>query len=108
MLHEPCRRVGFRRIEAEARSELASDGGAGDRVVLRPPLGDVVQEHRHVERAAVAERAHDAVRQRVLVAEAAGLDFRQHADGADEVLVHRVVVVHVELHHRDDAAEIRG
>ena len=25
---------------------------------------------------------------------------------ADQVLVHRVVVVHVELHHRDDLAEI--
>ena len=30
------------------------------------------------------------------------------ADGADQVLVHREVVIHVELHHRHDAAEIRG
>jgi hypothetical protein len=35
------------------------------------------------------------------------LDLAHHADGADQVLVHRVVVVHVELHHRDDLAEIR-
>ena len=31
----------------------------------------------------------------------------EHADGADQVLVHRVVVVHVELHHRHDPAELR-
>ena len=36
----------------------------------------------------------------------AALDVGQHADGAQQVLVDRVVVVHVELHHRDDAAEL--
>ena len=49
----------------------------------------------------------DAVGERMLVAEAPGLDLGEHADRADEVLVDRVVMVHVELHHRDDAAEIR-
>ena len=34
------------------------------------------------------------------------LDVGQHADGADQVLVHGVVVVHVELHHRHDLAEV--
>ena len=40
-------------------------------------------------------------------AELAALDRREHADGADQVLVHRVVVVHVELHHRHHPAEVR-
>ena len=35
----------------------------------------------------------------------AALDLGEHADAAQQMLVHRVVVVHVELHHRDDAAE---
>ena len=34
------------------------------------------------------------------------LDLAQHADGAQQVLVDRVVVVHRELHQPDDAAEI--
>ena len=34
------------------------------------------------------------------------LDVGEHADGADQVLVHREVVVHVELHHRHDPAEL--
>ena len=36
----------------------------------------------------------------------AALDAGEHADRLDEVLVDRIVMIHVELHHRDDAAEI--
>ena len=37
----------------------------------------------------------------------AALDLGHIADGADQMLVHRVVVVHVELHQRDELAEFR-
>ena len=30
----------------------------------------------------------------------------QHANCADQMFVHRVVMIHVELHHRDDFAEL--
>ena len=50
----------------------------------------------------VDELAH----QRMLVLEAARLDRAQRADGAQEVLVDRIVMIHRELHHPDDAAEI--
>ena len=70
-------------------------------------LGDVVQEGRHVERAPVLDGGDDPGGERVRVGGLAALDVGQHADGADQVLVHRVVVVHVELHHRHDAAELR-
>ncbi len=36
---------------------------------------------------------------------AAAFDFLQIADAAQQMLVHRVVVIHVELHHRHDLAE---
>jgi hypothetical protein len=32
----------------------------------------------------------------------------KHRNGADQVLVDRVVMIHVELHHRDDLAEFRN
>ena len=35
------------------------------------------------------------------------LDLDEIADRAQQVLVHRVVVVHIELHHGDDPAELR-
>ena len=50
------------------------------------------------------DRAHQLVGE-LGVLGAAGIDVGKHADAAQEMLVHRVVVIHVELHHRDDAAE---
>ena len=92
--------------EAEPRAEAARDPRAGDRVVLDAALGDVVQEQRDVEQHAVLrlDRAHQVGGER-RVGAAAGLDVGEDADAAQQMLVHRVVVVHVELHHRDDAAE---
>ena len=37
----------------------------------------------------------------------AAFDLRQGADALDDVLVDRVVVIDVELHHRDDGFEFR-
>jgi len=85
---------------------LAGNGGTGIRMILVAAFGDVVQEDRHIERIAAFELAHQLMRQRIFLAILALLDFRQDADGAQEMLVRRVVVIHVELHQRDDAAEI--
>ena len=84
----------------------ARDAGAGDRMVLDPALGDVVQEQRDIEQRAVLgqDLPHQVVGEHELLV-AAALDLGEHADAAQQMLVHRVVVVHVELHHRDDAAE---
>ena len=46
--------------QAEARAELARDARARQRVILDAPLGDVVQERRHVERAPVLDGLEDA------------------------------------------------
>ena len=105
-LDQPGDELGLGRVESESRAQPPRDARAGDRMVLDPALGDVVQEQRDVEHGAVLrlDRAHQLARQRdggILAA----LDFVEHADAADEMLVDRVVVVHVELHHRHDAAE---
>jgi hypothetical protein len=40
--------------------------------------------------------------------EDAVLDCGENADGANEVLVDRVVMIHVELHHGDDLSKVRN
>ena len=92
--------------KAEPRAELARDIGAGPRVVGRPPLGDVVQKRGEVELGAVRDLVDELARQRVLVLETSRLDRVQGADRAHQMLVDRVVVVHGELHHPDNAAEV--
>ena len=106
LLHQPRDGLGVRRREAEPRAQPPRHPRAGKRMVLDAALGDVVQEQRDVEQHAVLrlDRAHQVGGER-RVRGASGLDIGQHADTAEQVLVHRVVVVHVELHHRDDAAE---
>ena len=75
-------------------------------MVLDASLGDIVQKQRDEEKRAVAglDRAHQLGGERRILA-AVGLDVGKDADAAQQMLVHRVVVIHVELHHRDDTAE---
>ena len=69
-----------------------------------------MQEQRDVEQRAVPRL--DLVRISSLASGVsslrAALDVGKDADAAQQMLVHRVVVVHVELHHRDDAGRRRG
>ncbi len=43
----------------------------------------------------------------MLVFELTVLDFRHDLNAAQQMFVHRIMVIHVELHHRDDLAKIR-
>ena len=76
-------------------------------MVAAAPLGDVVQQHGDVEHAARCDLlVEDRGRERMIVLELAALDRGEQADGADRMLVDRIMMVHVELHLRDDAAEV--
>ena len=102
---EPGNRFRFRRREAQPRAEFERDALTGDRVVFLPALGDVVQEDRDIEKPPAGDRREDGAGERMVIAELAALDGREMAHGADQMLVHRIVVIHVELHHRHDAPE---
>ena len=104
--HEPCHGFRIRRAQAEPRAEAAGDLGAGDGVVFQPALGDVVQEQADIEKVAVLDAGHQFVGEPVF-GFVAGFDLGQHADAADQMLVDGVVMIEVELHHRDDVAEFR-
>jgi len=76
-------------------------------VIAAAALGDIMQQRGNIEHAARGDLADDLCGERVLLGFLALFDAGKQADGADGVLVHRVVMVHIELHLRDDAAEIR-
>ena len=72
-----------------------------------PTLADVMQERCEIKLSAMADLRHDLGGERQFLAKPAGFDRAEFADGADlEMLIDGVVVVHRELHHADDAAEI--
>ena len=104
--HQPGDSIGFGSRQAKARAEFAGDGFAGLGMILGAALGDIVQEQRHIEQAGIGEMGQQFVGERKLVFQPAIGDVGHDADGADQVLVHRIVVIHVELHQRDDLAEL--
>src|SRR5262249_2760640 len=65
-----------------------------------------MQEGRDIERAPIVDGAHDLARHRVLDGELSALDPAEKAAAAALMLVHREVMIHVELHHRYHAPEI--
>ena len=102
---QPGHGFGVGRRKSKARAKPPRHAGAGDGMILDAALGDVVQKQGNVEHLAVAGQdfLHQLVGQWRFLA--AVLDLFQHPDAAQQVLIHRVVVVHVELHHRHDLAE---
>lgn len=107
VLDQPGDGFRVRRRQPHMRADAPRDAGAGLGMVIRPALGDVVQQDGDIERlAALLQAGHQRMRQRMHLLAIAALDLGQHADAADQVLVDRVVVVHRELHHGDDLAEV--
>ena len=65
MFDEPGRGLRLGRVEAQPRAKLARDARADDGVILVSPLGDVVNQGRDIERAAIVDGADDLARQRM-------------------------------------------
>ena len=91
---------------SQSRTELAGNGGTGVGMILRSSLGNVMQEHRHIEHFAFGGLCHQFMGERVFFFQNALFDFRQDPHGTDQMLVCRVMMIHVELHQCDDAAEV--
>ena len=103
---EPDDELGVGGVEPEPRRQAAREAAAGDRMILDAALGDVVQEQRDAEHGIMLrldglDQIAGEAEFRILAAR----DLIEHADAADQMLVHRIVVIHVELHHRHDPAE---
>ena len=75
-------------------------------MVAVPPLGDVMQERRHEKRPPRIDFRHHRRCHRGRLRQTSAFDLMQDADHLDGMLVDGEAVVHVELHHRDDLAEI--
>ena len=75
-------------------------------MIAAPSLGDIVKQHRDIQHAARDDLRKDLGRQRVIGGQIATFDPRQQADRPDGMLIDGIVMIHVELHLRDDTAEI--
>ena len=99
----PDDEIGFVIRQAEALAGAARGDHAGFLLVALP-LAGIVQQHREIQRAAVLDLAEQFVRERGDVA-ASVFEVGDGLDGAQRVLIDRVMMIHVELGLRDDRAE---
>ena len=104
--HQPCDGLGLRLVEPEARAERLRHFLAQHAVVALPPFGDIVQQHRDIQQSPRPQLAEQGGRQRMIFGQFAALDFREQANRADRMFVDRIMVIHVELHLRDDPPEV--
>ena len=77
-------------------------------MVFGPALADIMQQQRDVEHAAIHAGGKYPRGDREFLFHLADLEIGKDRDALDDMLVHRVVVVHVELHQGDDALEFRN
>ena len=106
--HQPGHRFGFLGGQPERRADLQRQFRAELGMVAAAALGDVVQQHRHIQRAARLQVVRPArwrpARFRASSPRSSVLSTRDRLDG---VLVDGEHVVGVELHLADDARPVR-
>ncbi len=106
LLDQPRHAFGIRGGEPKARAKGPRHLDACARMIDPPTFGDVMQKRREIKLGAMRDLRHDLGGERQLLRQPTGFDRAKFADGANEMLIDRVMVVHRELHHADDAAEI--
>ena len=105
MLDEPGDELGFRRRQSQSRANLAGNPGAGDRMIFRAALGDVVQKRSDVQNTAVLDRFDEFVGEWMHFPCLAAIDLGHDTHRSDQMLIDRIMMIHIELHHRHDHAK---
>ena len=108
MLDEPGDEVDARPRQAQPFAGGPGRARAGLLLAAgQAALARVVQQHGQEEDVLLLDLRHQGGGQGMLVGHAPAGDVGDHAHGPQGVLVHRIGVVHVELHLGDDASELR-
>ena len=75
-------------------------------MIFGPALADVMQQQGHIDDPTIDPVFQNATDHGQFFHQLAPFDLRKARDALDDMLVHRVVVVDVELHHGDDVFKL--
>ena len=88
--HEPFNGIDLIRFQSQTRCDLAHHLGTQDRVIFRPPFGDVMQQQRNIQHFAVHAVFKDGGYQWQVFDQFAAFDLGKVGDALDRVFVHGV------------------
>ena len=93
-------------VQPETRADLGGDLRSDNLMRARVALADVMEKQSEIEDRKIHAPLHDLGRHRQILDQFAADKPVERSDGQDRMLIHRIVVVHVELHQRDDALKL--
>lgn len=107
LINQPDHQFGLLVIQTKTRAETPGNLGTGNGMVFLTALGDVMQQHRDEQHSAFLYIRHQLDHQWMDLGMLSLINLGQDADRADQMLIHGIMMIHVELHHRNDPPEIR-
>ena len=92
--------IGF--VQAKPRSHLARNLCTNHRMIFIAAFADIMQQKGNVDHLSVQTFFQNRTGNGQFFDQFAALDLGKVPDTLNRVLIHRVAVVHIELHHRND------
>ena len=105
--HQPFDGLGLFLRQTKPGAKVERHIGAQLGMITTPAFGDIVQQHRHIERAPRFDVVHHLRRNRHFFQISTILDPMQNADCENGMLVNGIDMIHVMLHLGDHTTEIR-
>ena len=107
MQHQPGNHLGLLRRQPQRRTHMQRDFSTELRMIAAPALGDIVQQHRHIQRPVGLHLPDQFTGHRCDVGQLPGLDAVQHLDRLHRMHIHREHMIGVELHLPHNPPPIR-
>ena len=104
--HQPFHRFTFIRCQAQSRGNSPRNLGADNGMIFGTPLANIVQQKGRIDHLAIDAFGQDTRGDRQFFDQFAAFDLGQNRYGLDDMLVHRVMMIDIELHHRDDVFKL--
>ena len=105
---QPFHRVYFGFVQPQTGGDFTRHLRPEDGVVFGSSLGDIMEKKGNVQHLAVHASFEDGRSNRQVFFKFAFFNKCKVRDALNYMLVHRITVIHVKLHHRDNGLEFRN
>ena len=106
--NEPLNRLHLAGLETQTRRNFTGDFRTEHRMVFRTAFANIMQKQRDIQHFSVQPLRQYSAGNRKLFDQFTALNRSQMADRLNGVLINRIGVIHIELHHGDNRFKFRN